>query len=340
MMVGIIDVDLFINKRTFFPNPEVMLLSSYHKKKGDIVHLLMDNKGIDIYEKIYICRNKTKKIKFPDELYSRPNVVCSGQYFTNGIIAPIDKEVFACEPDKSIYDKYVKYWEDKPITGVKTLERANYVSLRKGIPPIYGRDATYVYDYDLGSEEDLKKITDLFNKGYFKKLRFSYPIKCDNVDLAIRWMQSPFLTHETRVLYPNVLTWKEIYTIKKNKPRIKLSTYITNKSRFSTQQELDELFISTMDKIIYCLTNDIKIQFKLNPKIRATDQFRLLKRLCDWSSSIIQPSFYTFCAKSSVERNLAEKFMREHPNVKDWFNISPYEFRKNGGIWLNDRRTN
>ena len=33
MLVGIIDMDLFINKKTFLPNPEVMLYSAYHKKK-------------------------------------------------------------------------------------------------------------------------------------------------------------------------------------------------------------------------------------------------------------------------------------------------------------------
>ena len=102
MLVGIIDMDLFINKRTFLPNPEVMLYSAYHKKNRDIVHLLLNGQNIDIYEKIYIFRTKLGKVKFPEELYSKSNVTCRGSYFTNGIVAPIPEEVFACEPDKSI----------------------------------------------------------------------------------------------------------------------------------------------------------------------------------------------------------------------------------------------
>ena len=45
MLVGIIDWDLFINKSTFLPNLEVMLISAYHKKNGDIVHLLLNEKN-------------------------------------------------------------------------------------------------------------------------------------------------------------------------------------------------------------------------------------------------------------------------------------------------------
>lgn len=341
MMVGIIDVDLFINSRTFLPNAEVMLLSGYHKQKGDIVHLLMDGKNIDIYEKIYICRNKTKKIKFPDELYSRHNVECSGLYFTNGVVAPIADEVFAATPDKSIYDKYVRYWGDKPINGVITLARAKYVSYRKGFSPLYGAGANYIYDYDLGSEDDYNGLMELYKKGYFKKLNFCYPIRCESFEMALKWAQAPFATNTTQVLYPNVATWSELNTVKKLKLRIKIQTYVTNKSRFATKQELDELFISTMDKIIYCMVNNIKVQFKFNPKIKITDQFKLLKRLSDWSCSITQPSFYVFCDhSSSVERNLVEEFAKNHPEVKDWIYLSPHEFKKNGGIWLNDRRTN
>jgi hypothetical protein len=340
MMVGIIDVDLFINRKTFLPNPEVMLLSSYHKKKGDIVHLLLDGKSIDIYEKVYIIRNRTAKVKFPEELYSRHNVSCSGQYFTNGIVAPIDPEVFECTPDKTIYDKYVRYWGDKPIKGVKNLERAKYVSLRKGFPPLTGAGSNYLYDYDLGSREDFEKLNELYEKQYFKKLHFYYPIKCTDVDLAIEWMSAPYISGNTKFIYPNALTWKEIYKLKNTRTHVKFVSYVTNKSRFSSQQEIDELFINTMNKAIYCQVYDIKIQFVINPKIRMTDQYKLIKRLCDWSNSIVQPSFYEFCASTSSVRILAEQFMRAHPEIKDWFYITPYKLKQQGGIWLNDRRTN
>ena len=134
MLVGIIDMDLFINKKTFLPNPEVMLYSAYHKKNRDIAHLLLNGQNIDIYEKIYIFRTKVGKVKFPEELYSRKNVICRGSYFTNGIVAPIPEEVFACEPDKSIYDKYCKYWEGgKLINGVVTFKNCNLGDTLKNI---------------------------------------------------------------------------------------------------------------------------------------------------------------------------------------------------------------
>ena len=36
MLVGIIDYDLFTSEKSFTPNPDVMLISAYHKKRGDI----------------------------------------------------------------------------------------------------------------------------------------------------------------------------------------------------------------------------------------------------------------------------------------------------------------
>lgn len=339
MLVGIIDIDLFINKRTFLPNPEVMLYSSYHKKNKDIVHLLMDGKNIDMYEKIYIFRNRTGKVKFPEELYSRSNVTCRGLYFTNGNVAPTPKEIFECIPDKSIYDKYCNYWGKIKINGVKTLERARYVSLRNGFPPQTGAGTVYLYDYDLGAREDLEKLSELHKKGYFKKLHFCHPIQCDTIQDAIDWDIAPFITASTRILYPHSITWKEIYQAQKQKIRLPIEVYLTEKKRF-TNEEVDELVIQTLDKILFCIINGVKIQFKVNPRIRITEQFLILKRLCDWSCAAIQPSFYDFCSRTPAERAFLSEFLTNHPNMTEWFHISPHEYKNNGGIWLNDRRTN
>ena len=336
MLVGIIDCDLFINKRTFLPNPEIMLLSSYHKKKGDIVHLLMDAKNINIYEKIYIYRNKTNEFNFPEELYSRSNVICRGLYFTNGIVAPIPKEIFACSPDKTIYDKYCNYWGNNPIKGVVTLNRAKYVSYRKGFAPLTGAGANCIYDYDLGTEEDLAGLMELYNKGYFKKLHFYYPIRCETIDLAIKWANAPFLVNLTKILYPYAVSWKDIFQIRKGKPKQSIVAYLTNKSRFTSSEDLEATTIEALDMILYCIINDINLQLKLTPKIKITQQFRLLKRISDWSCATIQPSFYDFCTKK--DQTLIELFIKNNPQVKDWFFIKPHEYRNNGGIWINGRR--
>lgn len=338
MLVGIIDIDLFINKKTFLPNPEVMLYSAYHKQNKDIVHLLMDGKNIDIYEKIYIFRNRSGKVKFPEELYSRNNVICRGQYFTNGVIAPIPPEVFACEPDKFIYDKYCKYWGDKPIKGVTTLSRAKYVSLRKGFSLLTGAGTNNLYDYDLGAQGDYEKLLSLYNKGYFKKLHSYYPIQCTDIEETIKWATSDFLTSLTKLFYTKPMTWDEICRLRKYKFRIPIRTYLTDKYRFANQKELDNLIIQALDKVLYCIINQVDVEFKLNPKIRITEQFTILKRICDWSSAPQQPSFYTFCTRK--EQELVDRFLQDNPSVKDWVYLNPHEYRIKGGIWLNDRRTN
>ena len=340
MLVGIIDIDLFINKKTFLPNPEVMLYSAYHKQNKDIVHLLLDGKNIDMYEKIYIFRNRSTKVKFPEELYSHHNVICRGLYFTNGKAMPIPKEVFSCSPDKSIYDKYCNYWGTIKINGVKTLQRAKYISLRNGFPPQTGAGAVYLYDYDLGAIEDLEELKNLYQKNYFKKINFYYPVNCDSIEDVISWANQDFITRTSKIRYTHTITWKDIYKIQKEKIRFPIEAYFTEKNRFSTQKEIDNLIIDTMNKILYCIINEVKIQFKLNPKIRVTEQFILLKRLSDWSCAKRQPSFFDYCSNTAVERVYVSEFLKNYPDMKEWFYISPHEYRNNGGIWLNDRRAN
>ena len=338
MLVGIIDCDLFVNRRTFLPNPEVMLLSSYHKKKGDIVHLLLDGKTIDMYEKIYICRNKTQKFKFPDELYSRKNVVCRGLYFTNGITAPIPEEVMACAPDKSIYDKYCKYWGDKPINGVKTFLNAQYISIRGEIPWVSKKYATYVYDQGLGSQEDYDTFFEAYEEDTIRKVHIYYPINCATIEDAIMWATAPFLTGFPKIRYPHSITRQDLGALSKKKLKHNVEAYITSQTRFNSQKELEEVIINSLDLALYTIINDIPIKFKLNPKIKTTDQFRLLKRLCDWTCSTVQPSFYDFCKDG--DRKYVDELMKNHPELKEWLFIKPHEFRKNGGVWVYGRRAN
>ena len=337
MLVGIIDMDLFINKRTFLPNPEVMLYSAYHKKNRDIVHLLLNGQNIDIYEKIYIFRTKLGKVKFPEELYSKSNVTCRGSYFTNGIVAPIPEEVFACEPDKSIYDKYCKYWEGgKLINGVVTYRRAKYGSYRKNSMYFSGAGTNNIYDYDLGSEEDYLGFMKLYEEGKFKKLHFFFPIQCDNLELALKWANAPFMTSQVKIWYLNTVSWAEISTIKKAKLRIPIIAYLTNKKRFSNQKEYDDLLIELLDTVLYCIINSVNVQFKFNPQIKQTEQFRILTRISNWSCSKIQPSFYEFCTKK--DQSQIDCFILSHPEVKDWFYIKPHEFKNNGGVWVHGRK--
>lgn len=337
MLIGIIDMDLFINKKTFLPNPEVMLYSAYHKKNRDIVHLLLNGQNIDIYEKIYIFRTKVGKVKFPEELYSRKNVICRGSYFTNGIVAPIPEEVFACEPDKSIYDKYCKYWEGgKLINGVVTYRRAKYGSFRKNSLSFSGAGTNNIYDYDLGSEEDYNGLMKMYEEGRFKNIHFFFPIKCNTLELALKWANAPFVALQTKIWYPNTVSWAEISTIKKTNAKRPIIVYLTNKKRFANQDEYDKLLIELLDTVLYCIINEVKIQFKFNPQLKRTEQFKLIIRLSDWSCATIQPSFYDFCTKKQQAQ--IELFIENNPQVKDWFYIKPHEFKKNGGVWVHGRR--
>ena len=56
MKIGIIDADLIGRKKHRFPNLACMKLSSYHKKKGHTVELLISYDNIEQYDKVFISK--------------------------------------------------------------------------------------------------------------------------------------------------------------------------------------------------------------------------------------------------------------------------------------------
>ena len=96
------------------------------------------------------------------------------------------------------------------------------------------------------------------------------------------------------------------------------------------------MLIELLDTVLYCIINEVKVQFKFNPQLKRVEQFKLITRLSDWSCATIQPSFYDFCTKKQQAQ--IELFIKNNPQVKDWFYIKPHEFKKNGGVWVHGRK--
>lgn len=339
MLVGIIDCDIFINKTYFVPNLEVTLLSAYHKQKGDIVQLLMNAKGIEMYDKIYIRRNKKgHNFKFPAELYSLPNVDIGGLYFTNGVQLPIKEEVFACNPDISVYDKFYDYWGDKPIRGVSAFQKSNFVSLRKGTGFDTPRKVTYIYDYDLGSKEDCDQLALRAKKGAFRTLHFAYPVVCEDLQTAIKWAKQPWIHKTTtQILYPHEVNYDDLGRLRKEKLLLPIRAYYTEQDRFYDNKDFERVLMDSINKTLYVKINEVPIKMLLSPKIRENDRTKLLKKVENWNVATVCTSFYESVKSNKALQRQLEDMEKRNPRIKDLIYINPIKFRKQGGIWLNDR---
>lgn len=337
MLVGIIDWDLFINKSTFLPNLEVMLISAYHKKNGDIVHLLLNEKNIEVYDKIYLRRNKKGSKKFPEAIYGIPNIDIGGQYYSNGIILPPEEKFLNCAPDTTIYDNYILYCkkQDKKVSGLKKIYNTNFISLKKDYPFKQKYKNIILYDYDIGKEEELYLLQEAFEQGFFKKISFYFPIYCKDVNIAIEWAKKDWINFHTKIIIPKKISWQDIYVIQKEKIKIPIISYLTNKDKkIIFEEEIDAIVLDALRKNLYCMINEVKAKFKINPFLKSTEQYKIIKIISDWSVATIQPSFYSFCC-GEVKKDV-ERIMKKYPYTKKYFLLSPHEYRKKGGIWLND----
>ena len=102
MSIGIMDADLSTYLLVPF-NLEVMKLSAYYKKKGEIV-VLSPSFTPDRNTK-FIYRKDYNDGEFPAGLTRAPNVEYGGLAFSNNIYKPLPTEIERVQPDTHIYEK-------------------------------------------------------------------------------------------------------------------------------------------------------------------------------------------------------------------------------------------
>lgn len=102
MSIGLYDQDLIDYKLVPF-NLELMKISSYYKKQGEIV-ILSPQFTPDLHQKFYL-RKDYKDNNFIPGLSLIPNLEYGGYAFTNGVYAPLPEEIEVMHPDSSIYTK-------------------------------------------------------------------------------------------------------------------------------------------------------------------------------------------------------------------------------------------
>jgi len=102
MNIGIIDADLIGRKKHRFPNLACMKLSSFHKRLGDEVELLLDYKALRKYDKVYISKVFTDTA-IPDKITTKKNVEYGGTGFFFDKAASLPNEIEHIMPDYDLY---------------------------------------------------------------------------------------------------------------------------------------------------------------------------------------------------------------------------------------------
>lgn len=128
MRIAIIDAEIIGKSKHRFPNLCSMKLSSYHKRLGDDVSLVLSYEGLEAYDKVYISKAFTKT-PVPFDVLNKPNVEYGGTGFFYDKAIPLLYEIEHAMPDYHLYDEWV---QEKIESGVKRSEFTYYLDYSIG----------------------------------------------------------------------------------------------------------------------------------------------------------------------------------------------------------------
>ena len=134
MYIGILDQDILLFPKDFRPSLEVMKISAYHKKKGDVVEFSLTFENSDKYDIFYVSRDLLTQKDFPSEYMLQDNLVWVGRGFTGKYIRLKD-EIEQSEPDRTFYTTFIqthkKMFKRKILTTITNkILNPSYVILR------------------------------------------------------------------------------------------------------------------------------------------------------------------------------------------------------------------
>ena len=205
MSIGLMDADMA--KYTLVPfNLEIMKLSAYYKKKGEIV-ILSPFFTPDRHQKFFY-RKDYDDGEFQPGLTLHGNVEYGGLAFSNNIYQPLPKEIERMRPDAEIYQRYEKEIlgtdnnkdRKKIFQNMMTAEHCRMSLDGKTIWPEYTCQFSnlkkarnlMIHDYDLGAvagsfQEVQKLLARARTDGWATRIGMKFPVQVSNGQDLLNW---------------------------------------------------------------------------------------------------------------------------------------------------------
>ena len=206
MSIGIMDADMAAYTLVPF-NLEVMKLSAYYKKKGEIV-VLSPSFTPERHQKFFY-RKDYNDGDFPLSLHSYKNVEYGGLAFTGDKYAPLPIEIERMKPDASIYSKMEKVimaadgvsaTKKKIFQNMMTAEHCRISLDGKTVWPDFEKQFKFlptarnlmIHDYDLGaiegSFEAVKSVLERARTdGWATKVGMKFPVQVKEGKDLLNW---------------------------------------------------------------------------------------------------------------------------------------------------------
>lgn len=224
MSIGLFDLDM--DKYCPVPfNLELMKLSSYYKKKREIV-TLSPAFSPNMYSQ-FIVRKDYYDGTFPKELLSEDNITYGGFAFSNNKYIPLDLNIEKQRPDLLLYEKIQDKFQTNNRTKAlfRVMSRAQHIRLSldgenlwdqfpKQLDQNINPTHLFLHDYNLQAIKDsdlaVREIIDNRKRKNELFLCMKFPVIVDNINDLIKWCSFPSSGEFFSLRYENFFEDEEL----------------------------------------------------------------------------------------------------------------------------------
>lgn len=293
MSVGLYDNDLMNHDFDFF-NLELMKLSAWYKRKGEIVKLSPFFEP-DRFTKFFFQKDGDLN-NLPIDFFQTQRISYGGRYFSE-LYQPLEHELIY--PDKTIYEGKENYFKDKQL--FKSLMGGEHCRLsfngqeiskdyQKQISDIKNCYSLFFYDYDLvslaGGHQELLRLQDIRetkNELWKTHLGFKFPLQFNSIADLLKWQDIRFKRNATVFNINFAMTAEEFLTFYSLTAEGKYKCRLINYNPFH-EKYTDELWCKLYNQLLVSSNEGLPIILNIdNLSEKNKSIARLLNHYLKWA---------------------------------------------------------
>ena len=352
MSIGCYDAD--IQKYIHVPfNLELMKLSSYYKKKGQIVSLAPCFTP-ERYTKFFY-RKDYQDGDFNKRIFSEKNVIWGGQAFSGDKYIPLDLAIEEQKPDIYLYSSKKDFFGNnlKYQNMFKILENGTHLRLsldNNSIWDNYHKQISqkkitnlFVYDFNLNSIKGAYELLDDLTQEKLITRRISignkFPIQVDNEEDLLKWCslqpsQNFFSIQYNGIMSDNTLNNFILLCKDNTLSAARQLDYVVTANCNDKQDFIDNKLVDIFLQICFLRMNGIKISLKYEDGFFLDNNYeKFLELLNCYLSGFIRfnqekrdkmikfDTLYSFCHSFSEFRRYKERIIFTKEEAREIFNF-------------------
>ena len=250
MSYGLFDCD-FLNQKYPILNLELMKLSTFYKRKGEIVAYSSTFKP-ERYNNFIIGKDRLgENFNYPILNYN--NIQLVGRFFSPKKYTPLDIEIEKQKPDTSLYEKVFKdHANTIDSTFASAQLRGEHIRLSldgttlwdnfdKQFKNDYRTSIINIYDYNITQIENVNEVLNYITTRNKTKnpqrLSIKFPVRLNSVFELQKWQTYDYAHHQVNFLIDHPLTQEEVDYLVQNKQFLMHKKITLDISKNTTYEE-------------------------------------------------------------------------------------------------------